>query len=171
MALMLGGALRVILLFMNYALTFRIEGEKTGQFWIIVKGVIISLLVVIINCFMRLVVIILQFRSKPSPMQSDTTRIQSTKVRLFSTTPSSISSMHAASSTSPTNKTPNKTSSCFWRTSIWWCWPMPSPNHSSNYSIRSCGFARSEDAISQNSSPKTTRTRRSMSTVRGKGTR
>lgn len=81
--MMLMGALRVILGFMNYALTFRIEGYSSGQLIIIAKGLLMSLLVVIINCLMRLVVLFSTFRSNCSPMLKNTTAIPNTKAPLF----------------------------------------------------------------------------------------
>jgi hypothetical protein len=60
MVMMLFGALRIILWFMNYSLYFRIEAQaEGGKFLILAKGLVMSLLVVIINCLMRLVVPIL----------------------------------------------------------------------------------------------------------------
>lgn len=159
MALMLGGALRVILLFMNYSLSFRIEGEKTGQFWIVVKGIIISLLVVVINCLMRLVVTDSLCRYKPLLTQSVTTPILSTKALSFSTTQSSISSMPAASSTLCTRKTPRKISSYCWLIFISSCSLTLFLSLCSSCSTRWCGSEPSEGAISQGSNQKKIHTR------------
>ena len=59
MMLMLFAALQAILWFMNYSLSFRIEGQTSGQTLVIMKGLVISLLVVVLNCLMRLVVLFL----------------------------------------------------------------------------------------------------------------
>lgn len=57
MIIMLVAVRYVIIFFMNYSLTFRIEGEQTGRILVVLKGIVMSIIIVIINCLMRLVVL------------------------------------------------------------------------------------------------------------------
>lgn len=65
----------MIVFFMNWALEYRIEGETKGSFSLMLKGLLISLLVIIINCVTRLVVLSIQFRSKFLPSLRNITAI------------------------------------------------------------------------------------------------
>lgn len=87
---MLSGALRIILFFMNYSLSYRIEGETEGKFTLILMGIVISLVVVVINCLTRLVVTSSLHRFNCSLMLKNTIVTQNMKGPFACITQSSI---------------------------------------------------------------------------------
>ena len=95
MLLVLSGALKIIFIFMNYSLHFRIEGKTSGHFELLLKAGVMSLIILVINCLMRLVVIDALLRYKLSLSQRNTTAIPNSRHLFAYTTPSSTLLMRA----------------------------------------------------------------------------
>jgi hypothetical protein len=92
-------ALKVIFIFMNAALDYRIEGEKSGHIELILKGSVMSLIIIVINCLMRLVVLMSLCRFKFLRLPKSIIVIRRNKLRFVYTTPSSILLMRVVWST------------------------------------------------------------------------